>query len=219
MQKMIREMLKIKYLASAVILIAVFSCLYAETEIVKANRDVWFQMTQGVNLAQGIKVRLIPRPDYKLTTDEGDVTDLTDGKITGRKDDRIWFDKNAVGYHGGDHAMVVMDLGGVKPVDHVAVRALGGSVKGFKYPASFEVLISKDAEKWYSASVQTKLQPAEADQADFRTIYYYSEEMPKLTAAMKPFYLPVQADARYLIVRVTMDMFFFSDEIAVIQAE
>ena len=188
-------------------------------EVLK-NRNEWIELTRGNNLAQGTKVRLIPKPNYRLTTDAGDVTDLTDGKLSSKKDDRIWFSRDSVGYYNrGDRALIVMDLGEVKPVDRVVVRALGGSGKGFKYPSSFEVLVSRDAKLWYSAVIQTKLQPAEAGQADFRTTYYYPEETPWPDAVVKSFRLPVHADARYLLVRVKMDQHFFSDEIAVIEAE
>ena len=189
-------------------------------EIVRANREAWSAMTKGNNLAQGIRVRLIPKPNYRLTTGPGDETDLTDGKLSSKKDDRIWFNRDSVGYYnGGDRALLVLDLGSVKPVDRVAVRALGGSAKGFKYPSSFEVLVSKDGKLWHSAVIQTKLQPAEAGQADFRTTFYYPEETPWPEAVVKSFLLPVHADARYLAVRVKMDQHFFSDEIAVIEAE
>jgi len=190
-------------------------------ETVRKNRNEWIELTQGGNnLALGTKVRLIPKPNYHLTTDAGDETDLTDGKLSSKIDDRIWFNKDSVGYYNnGDRVSIVMDLGEVKPVDRVVVRALGGSGKGFRYPSSFEVLVSRDAKVWYSSVIQTKLQPAEASQADFRTTFYYPEESLWPDAVMKPFRLPVHADARYLIVRVKMDQHFFSDEIAVIEAK
>ena len=222
------------WMTAAVLISLAFSAAAAKADpekkkdsravIVKADRDAWFAMTKGTNLALGTKTRLIPKPNYRLTTDAGDETDLTDGKLSSKKDDRIWFSKDAVGYYnggnysGGNQVLIVIDLGDVKPVDRVVVRALGGT-GGFKYPASFEVLVSKDAKEWYSAVIQTKLQPAEAGQADFRTTFYYPEEIPWQNAVMKPFWLPIHADARYLIVRVNQDQHFFTDEIAVIKAE
>ena len=40
----------------------------------------------------------MPPPDYHLTKDENDCLDLTDGKLTSRSDDKVWFDRKAVGY-------------------------------------------------------------------------------------------------------------------------
>ncbi|MFH1922770.1 MAG: hypothetical protein ABIP48_23140, partial [Planctomycetota bacterium] len=51
------------------------------------------------NLALGRPVVFVPSPAYSLThRGESDATDLTDGKLTGREDQKIWFDSSAVGW-------------------------------------------------------------------------------------------------------------------------
>lgn len=203
----------------------------AASPTVRDNRRMWFDLTLNrKNLALGKRVQFVPRPRYPLTQDRkgepgNDELDLTDGKLSTHNDDKIWFDRKAVGFFDSsgqkDFSKVLMriDLGKVCPVDYIALRALGGAVTHFRFPKKFEVLVSKDGEQFFAASEMNKLAPAEASQSDFITTYYYPEERPFRDSVCKTFKLPVNADARYIIVKLSLDIHFFSDEMAVIAAE
>ena len=203
----------------------------ASSPTVRDNRRMWFDLTlKRKNLALGKRVKFIPRPRYPLTEDRkgepgNDELDLTDGKLSTHNDDKIWFDRKAVGFFDNsgqkDFSKVLMriDLGEVCPVDYIALRALGGAVTHFRFPKKFEVLVSKDGEQFFAASEMNKLAPAEASQSDFITTYYYPEDRPYSESVCKTFKLPVNADARYIIVKLSLDVHFFSDEMAVSAAE
>ena len=68
---------------------------------VRDARDQWADCTKGENLAKGLRCELLPLPDYNLTTDDKDNLDLTDGKLTNRIDDKLWWDKDCIGWYGG----------------------------------------------------------------------------------------------------------------------
>lgn len=55
------------------------------------SREQWAKLTAGTDLAHGKKVFFSPAPNYRLTTDANDPYDLTDGTLTSREDDRVWF--------------------------------------------------------------------------------------------------------------------------------
>ena len=202
----------------------------AASPTVRDNRRMWFDLTsKRKNLALGKRVKFVPRPRYPLTEDRkgepgNDEFDLTDGKLSAHNDDKIWFDRKAVGFFDSSgnknfsKVLMRIDLGEVFPVDYIALRALGGATTHFRWPKKFEVLISKDGEQFFAASEMNKLAPAEASQSDFVTTYYYPEDRPFKDSVCKTFKLPVHADARYIIVKLSLDVHFFSDEMAVIAA-
>ncbi len=198
----------------------------ADSPTTRDNRQAWFDMVLGKkNLALKKPLQLIPKPNYHLTVDKKgqagcDKTDLTDGNITKRVSDTIWFDRRAVGFYGGVNTVFMrLDLGKVEPVDYIALRALGGSESGFRFPKKFEVMVSQDGEKFFNAAEMVKLAPAEAYQSDFVKTYYYPENSKWQQSVCKAFKLKVNADARYIIVKLTLDKHFFSDEMAVIAAD
>ena len=198
----------------------------ADSPRTRDNRQEWFDMTLGKrNLALNKPVQFIPRGNYHLTSDKAkypakDATDLTDGNLTKRSADTIWFDRSAVGFYGGVNMVFMqLDLGKVEPVDYIALRALGGSESGFRWPKKFEVYVSKDGEKFFTAAEMVKLAPAEAYQSDFVKTYYYPETSKWQQSQCKSFKLAVNADARYVVVKLTLDKHFFSDEMAVIAAD
>ncbi|MBO5924210.1 MAG: hypothetical protein J6Q81_06815, partial [Lentisphaeria bacterium] len=198
----------------------------ADSPTTRDNRQAWFDMVLGKeNLALNKPVQLIPKPNYHLTVDKKgkdgkDSLDLTDGNITKRSSDTIWFDRKAVGFYGGVNTVFMrLDLGAVKPVDYIALRALGGSEAGFRWPKKFEVLVSRDGEKFFNTAEMVKLAPAEAYQSDFVNTYYYPETLGRNRGVCKPFKLKVNAEARHIIVKLTLDKHFFSDEMAVIASD
>ena len=188
---------------------------------VKDDRKLWLKLTKGLNLARGKKLNLMPATDYGLTKDDKDVTDLTDGRLSHRGDDRVWFGKDACGWYFGDPQIYIgLDLGKVQPVDRLIFRALGGTTGNFKFPKEFNVFVSKDGKTYYPASSMQKLAPCEAQQSDWKKYYYLPEDAKMPNTRMYPFALSVQADARYIILNIIGETgAVFTDELACMKAE
>ena len=102
------------------------------------------------NLAAGCKVVFAPSPDYKLTANKDtDATDLTDGRLTDRKDLHMWFDSKAVGWSYAGRVNLALDLGKDCPIDEIALRLLTGSPSaGTSFPGWIEAFVSQDGEHY-----------------------------------------------------------------------
>jgi hypothetical protein len=186
-----------------------------------ASREQWKQLTAGDDLARGKKVFFSPAPNYRLTTDDNDPYDLTDGTLTSREDDRVWFNKDGVGFYlspGLSNGILMMiDLGSVQPVGQIAIRVLGGHEQGsLDLPKSAEFLASADGEHYYSLQNLVKLNPAEANQADGKTGFYFPEEGK---AFMAPLVCRQPVMARYIAIRVIPVNSLFTDQISVLKAD
>lgn len=187
---------------------------------VRDDRQRWLELTQGKNVALGKPVQFVPAPDYRLTTDPGDTMDLTDGKLSSRADDKLWFDREAVGwYFGGGPSYLRLDLGQEQPVAKVVIRCLGGTSGNFKFPARFELFVSRDGKHYHEAASMQKLMPNEAAQSDFVRDYYLEENASQYSTRVYPFALTANADARYVLLKITgASDSIFTDELAVIKA-
>lgn len=96
-------------------------------ETATQSREQWAQLTGGEELARGKKVFFLPQPNYHLTKDENDPYDLTDGALSTRADDRVWFQKDAVGWMSiGTTSGVLMVIDLLQLVGQIAIRLLGG---------------------------------------------------------------------------------------------
>ena len=182
---------------------------------------LWLERTTGKNLALGKKVAFSRTPDYGRTRKgNSDVTDLVDGKISSRNDDKIWFDSKTVGWYmnGAENGVnLLIDLETIKSVGSVVIRALGGGcLKNLISPREFKVFVSKDGKNFYEAASMEKLMPGEKKQSDFKR-YYYLDEIG--TPFVYPFPFTVNADARYIGISITgATGYVFTDEIAVMKA-
>lgn len=198
------------------------SVIAAATPQVRDDRMLWYERTKGTNLALGNSVLMFPSPDYRLTKDTGDATDLTNGKLTNRTDDKVWFDRSAVGWIGGssNDRFMKIDLGEIQPLDRLVIRCLGGTTGNFKFPKQFDLYVSKDDDKFFNSAAMQKLMPAESIQSDFEKYYYLEENGSSSSTRMYPFNLNIKAEARYVILKITGESgYLFSDELAVIKAE
>ena len=65
------------------------------------------------NIALGKTYDLAPAPDYPQCTDDGDMTDLTDGQFT---TGMLWIHPGAVGWRWKREFTITVDLGGVYPI-------------------------------------------------------------------------------------------------------
>ncbi|MFH1266553.1 MAG: hypothetical protein ABIK89_12565 [Planctomycetota bacterium] len=106
------------------------------------------------NLALGRPVVFVPPPAYSLTHGgDSDATDLTDGKLTGREDRKIWFDSSAVGWSYGGRVNLALDLGRPAQIDEIAIRLLGGSPQaGVTMPGWIEAFVSDDGEHYFKVA-------------------------------------------------------------------
>ena len=184
------------------------------------SRAEWRRVTDGEELALGRAVRFFPKPNYRLTTDDNDAHDLTDGLLSVRSDDRVWFSKDAVGWHygvgTGTGILMVVDLGQAQPVGQVALRTLGGREQGgLELPASVELLASLDGTRYHRLQRLAKLTAAESDLSDFKTAFYIPEEG---TAFMVPIVCAHPVRARFIALRVTPQSSLFVDQLSILKA-
>jgi len=180
----------------------------------------WQQLTRGEELARGRKVQFFPPPNYRLTTDENDPYELTDGTLTSRADDRVWFNKDAVGWYHGvgttGGVLMVIDLGSLQSIGQIAIRVLGGREQGaLELPAAVEFLASADGKGYYSLQKMVKLNPAEQEQADFKTGFFIPEEGK---AFMVPLVSREAVRARFVALRIRPQSSLFADQISILKA-
>ncbi|NUQ00243.1 MAG: hypothetical protein HUU35_10355 [Armatimonadetes bacterium] len=99
------------------------------------------------NLALGKPVSYLPAPNYGPTAaKDTDPKDLTDGVLTQRPDQHMWFESLAVGWSYAGRVNLAVDLGSVQAIDEVAVRFLGGSPQpGIWMPGWVEVMVGESA--------------------------------------------------------------------------
>ena len=200
-------------LKKTALLLTAFSAfaLLADTD----GRKLFVQtLNNRTNLAAGKLVEFTPAPSYRLTTDDKDGKDLTDGKLSRRADDRIWFDRNAVGWRTSNTITLKLDMGKKVAMDKVAIRIQGGAPR-FAYPNELQSYVSNDGKLWYQTGTLTRLQPGEKEQHDAINFFYYDEATP----AAPTVFLNLNAEARYVLIRVKPRGFFFTDEVAVLAAE
>ena len=190
---------------------------------VNINRNLWYERTQGTNLALGKTLLFSPAPNDAMNKDAKDVTDLTDGKLSTRLDDKIWWDRDVVGWaYISGPVLIRIDLGTEEPVDRLVIRLHGGAGPGkFKFPNKFDIYVSKDGKTYYNAASISKVAPAERTQSDFKKYYYLPEDSEDACLTyMYPFSLSIQADARYIILKMLPpNGDLAADELVVIKAD
>jgi len=184
----------------------------------KTNREIWVRETAGVNLAVDREVVFSTTPDYGLTHDDNDRFDLTDGKLTPRADDRMWFDKTAVGWRHTP-ANLLIDLGQVQPVGRVALRFLGGAEQnGLRFPRQLELAVSEDGKTFYRAATLSKLMLGEKDRNGEPGVFFLPEEGKAYAYPLV--FRDLRTKARFVGIRIAADLgFAFTDELAVLKGD
>ncbi|HPO72975.1 MAG TPA: discoidin domain-containing protein [Armatimonadota bacterium] len=185
------------------------------------REDRWEELTRGVNLALGKPYRFDRQPNYGVTRDEGDVWQLTDGKLV--PGDKIWFSKEAVGYQGADPpATICIDLGQVYPIDAVVARVQGGGAweGSFRYPLQFDVYVSDDDRTYTRVDSVRKREYRDQRGALF--------DLPESTGAQPPgnplphpfHFGRLRTRGRYVALRMTLASAYGAlDEIAVMKGD
>lgn len=176
------------------------------------RRDQFARALAPGNLVAGKALRYAPQPAYRLTTNPTDATDLTDGKLAERADERIWFESGAVCWQMSPQVTIFADLGESQPIGQVVARFLGGAEQGsLTFPDEIRVLASNDGEEYYLVTARHK-----AGLDDASSDAYHLPETGQ--AWVQNFILPVGVKARYLAVQVDHhQQFICSDEIAVVR--
>ncbi|MBQ9368066.1 MAG: hypothetical protein IJT83_09815 [Victivallales bacterium] len=194
-------------------------------------RRRWENAVAGkINLAAGKPVDFSVAPNFRLTMGQNntDRFDLTDGKLTLRGDDVLRFDSNAVGWRRSGNNVdlfngidMLIDLEKVEPVGKVVIRInCGNRINPVqRSPKKLAVLVSRDGVQYYEAAPpMMKLEPGEKEQSDFRRQYFLEEDDENIFCF--PFELAVNANARFVMVRVVPDGGnLYCDELAVLKAE
>ena len=182
------------------------------------REDRWEELTRGVNLALGKPYRFDRQPNYGVTRDEGDVWQLTDGKLV--PGDKIWFSKEAVGYQGADPpATICIDLGQVYPIDAVVARVQGGGAweGSFRYPLQFDVYVSDDDRTYTRVDSVRKREYRDQRGALFDLPESTGAQPPGNPLPILPLWPPPHT-RRYVALRMTLASAYGAlDEIAVMK--
>jgi hypothetical protein len=97
--------------------------------------------TNIVNLADHAKYTVKPAPSYRLTTDIGDRSQLTDSKYV---KSHFWTSKESVGWTKTGVIKIEIDLGANRAVHKVCVNTARGIVSGVSFPESVKLFLSDD---------------------------------------------------------------------------
>ncbi|MGE5530930.1 MAG: discoidin domain-containing protein [Bacteroidota bacterium] len=121
--------------------------VYPASEVpATANAEAAF-VAPGPNIALGKPYTLQPAPNYGLSADAGDKTQLTDGEYTVGY---FWAQKTTVGWSGANPVIVTIDLGKVEPIAGMAYDTAAG-VASVSWPTSILIMVSDDGKTWTSA--------------------------------------------------------------------
>jgi hypothetical protein len=180
----------------------------------------WHKQIQGVNLAKNIKCTFIPKSDWKGTANnKTDEYDLTDGNLI--DSNQLWHYAKSFVWHCPPSGMIFLDLKQERALEKLVLRINGGK-HTIKTPKKIEVFISKNGKEYYLASSLTLVNAAERSIVDWKSFYYLPHSnKPEALHYVYPFALAINAQARYLAIRITKQqgsIAFISDELAVIQA-
>ncbi len=152
------------------------------------------------NLALGRPYTLVPAPSYRLCTDEGDLTQLTDGAFVGPE--QFWIQEGCVGWKlpvDGD-ADVIIDLGAVRAIESIRFRTSSNPNADVYLPSGI-FAVSDDGESFHLiARVDTQEDPQ------------LSRRWVEATG--------LRTRGRYVLVRLRANgVFAFTDEVEVLSGE
>lgn len=156
---------------------------------------------EGGNLALGARYTIDPAPNYDLTKDAGDATQLTDGRYA---HGHFWSTREAVGWRLSGPIHIEIDLGTTRTIDGVCINSARGNNADVAFPERVEIFVSLD-KKQYKSFGDVYRGMSHADGAYFVKKFCAS----KLAAVGRYLLLVVQPRGR----------FTFLDEIEVLGGE
>jgi len=135
---------------------------------------------------------------YDLTRDEGDATQLTDGKLA---PDTMWMSRQAVGWLAGAAPIEIeIDLRAVKPVGKVCLRSARRAEAGVSFPRRVDIFASTDREHY--SWIGNLMAGQEAGEGPYLAKNFCSSV--------------IRREVRYIRLLVaTKGSYFFSDEVEV----
>ncbi|MDR3691631.1 MAG: hypothetical protein P4L46_19790 [Fimbriimonas sp.] len=152
---------------------------------------------QGNNIALGKTLEYSPKPNYNLTTDPDDPTQLTDGKIT---TGTMWLDKSAVGWADVSPIYITLDLGTPQAIDSIDISSGAGAAGKVRLPRAIAAYGSNDGTTWDRLGILSLPEPVD-------TLPPYQRFVYKLTAVGKT--------CRFVRLGIVPVTGFFSDELEV----
>lgn len=162
------------------------------------------------NLALGKTVTFSPPPDYALTAEGGaDATDLTDGKITARPDERLWYESSSVGWSYSGRVSLEVDLGADCDIDEIAIRLQNGSAgAGVHFPGWVEAFVSADGERFAKVGEFSRW-----NEGDFQKFGIGRERGRSYVDALR--FQGLKARGRFVGLRLYVNDMMVSDELQV----
>jgi hypothetical protein len=152
----------------------------------------------GANIAAGKSYELPIQPNYKLCTDDGDATQLTDGQFARLA---MWHFKPAVGWFG-KIIPIIFDLGEARPIAGVGFHTEQNGGAGVGSPPMILILVSDDGQNYKIAgelvSLASKFGPPPRGDAQF---WLRTDEL--------------KAHARYVQLVVPSSVFVMVDEVEI----
>ena len=128
------------------------------------------------NIAIGKPYTLDPQPNYPLTADPDDKTQLTDGRYTSGY---FWTQKTTVGWTG-KHPIITIDLGAVSAIKGVSYNTAAGAAD-VEWPTVICILVSDDGKNFYEAgelvSLSQKNIPRWIDADGYQVHRYWTDAL------------------------------------------
>lgn len=155
------------------------------------------------NLALGASYAFSRPPLYELTRDEGDASQLTDGRLAEGMltAGTMWMSKWGVGWLTDAHPISIeIDLGREQPVGKVCLRSARGTEAGVSFPRRVDVLVSGDQAHYIWTGRLSPL--ADAGEGSYLAREFCSHDIGRSGRYVR---LEVAAQGSY----------FFTDEIVV----
>ncbi len=108
----------------------------------------------GENIAVGKKYTMNQVPNYKLSKDDGDVTQLTDGKYS---KGYFWTSKTTVGWQKTVPVVITIDLGADMPISGISLSTAANTAAGVLFPQAINISVSSDNESYFKVGDLVKL--------------------------------------------------------------
>ena len=155
----------------------------------------------GPNVARGKSYAFDPKPNYWLTQDEGDATQLTDGAYAAAQG-AVHFHKQTVGwYQAKSLVTITVDLGADTPVAGMALST-GAGGGGVHWPSAILVAVSQDGAQFQVVGELTHLSTRHSLRPDAGRYVYATDAL--------------KCHGRYVrIVMATPGTYAFCDEIEI----
>jgi hypothetical protein len=130
----------------------------------------------GPNVAQGKSYTLDPKPNYWLTQDEGDATQLTDGAYA-PAEGAVHLHKQTVGwYQGKSLVTITVDLGADTPVAGMALST-GAGGGGVHWPSAILIAVSQDGAQFQVVGELTHLSTRHSLRPDAGRYAYATDDL------------------------------------------